>query len=478
MAFNHTDLALDSSGFFAQGMQVAIVGMDASAWEIRNSASLMYAALIMRMLGFRNLQKGELPRRAVTAADFFHRYPSLHSFLLQRLQRATQQLPAGFTGQQPSLFPILALLGRLRPSAAARKSDRDQHPLSPEAFVPLALLCGKAQPMAVRSLAAQSLAAVAPLGDSALVDHLLSQLPAAKEPISSQNLAHGTLLQLQQLVMAAALQGPPQELPSTQELAFSHILQEQNLKHSGLLKLKAASTALGDDQQAWTLAAWWATISLMEDEDEDVQSATASAAASAILGDGSASGAHVDWVQRRSFAFLFDDVGESPQHLQHLLDWIYSCRSRGMPCSPSMSTAAIASKVEQLIIWLGGIAKDLGSLVDRLQEQSGLEHTSAVLQVGTFRTAVFEQLTRALLGVQVAQAAFTDELRDAISMSVQQLKQLPLHPVLESLLDGAWSRLASAQDTALLKQGLGISVHELGHSRQPGLVLGSLTESF
>ncbi|KAK9830799.1 hypothetical protein WJX74_007694 [Apatococcus lobatus] len=830
MAFNHTDLALDSSGFFAQGMQVAIVGMDASAWEIRNSASLMYAALIMRMLGFRNLQKGELPRRAVTAADFFHRYPSLHSFLLQRLQRATQQLPAGFTGQQPSLFPILALLGRLRPSAAARKSDRDQHPLSPEAFVPLALLCGKAQPMAVRSLAAQSLAAVAPLGDSALVDHLLSQLPAAKEPISSQNLAHGTLLQLQQLVMAAsqflettpdwlqllparlqssashllspcacpavrsaflglfkslqaalpdparqqnsgleaqdgthagissktnadsaddsytavtpaaiaalqkavqyaanaalqstpgilavwpgihgdarsgkaapatdqssmanalqlpyqavwlkqatktllsgqgnsreqaalspqllqhpvsevraaaakalvtrALQGPPQELPSTQELAFSHILQEQNLKvlrrllflanlvptsrrahhssnahcllasatacdadshpvqrqmsesqpfsldsrarcssalvqrllilaqshdpdvrqgalcclgkivswathctplpvdvmpeldlphrgeqqtnhqiqqqpmtvaaaqlgpadtipcflalvaeavkpwqpwqvraaaaralqHSGLLKLKAASTALGDDQQAWTLAAWWATISLMEDEDEDVQSATASAAASAILGDGSASGAHVDWVQRRSFAFLFDDVGESPQHLQHLLDWIYR-----QLCHDACSSS---SKVEQLIIWLGGIAKDLGSLVDRLQEQSGLEHTSAVLQVGTFRTAVFEQLTRALLGVQVAQAAFTDELRDAISMSVQQLKQLPLHPVLESLLDGAWSRLASAQDTALLKQGLGISVHELGHSRQPGLVLGSLTESF
>ena len=31
--------------------------MDADAWEIRNSASLLYAALIMRILGFRNMQQ-------------------------------------------------------------------------------------------------------------------------------------------------------------------------------------------------------------------------------------------------------------------------------------------------------------------------------------------------------------------------------------------------------------------------------------
>ncbi len=39
------------------GMQLAIVDMTASAWEIRNAASLVYAALIMRMLGFRNLRQ-------------------------------------------------------------------------------------------------------------------------------------------------------------------------------------------------------------------------------------------------------------------------------------------------------------------------------------------------------------------------------------------------------------------------------------
>ena len=55
--------ALNSAAFSVlhAGMQVAIVDMTASAWEIRNAASLMFAALIMRMLGFRNLQKVTQP---------------------------------------------------------------------------------------------------------------------------------------------------------------------------------------------------------------------------------------------------------------------------------------------------------------------------------------------------------------------------------------------------------------------------------
>ena len=58
--------------------------------------------------------QGEVPRRAVTAAEFFHRYPPLHGFLLEQLREATTHLQADFTGVHPSLFPILALLARLR----------------------------------------------------------------------------------------------------------------------------------------------------------------------------------------------------------------------------------------------------------------------------------------------------------------------------------------------------------------------------
>ena len=58
--------------------------------------------------------QGESARRAITGAEFFNRYPSLHNFLLTQLQAASQQLQQGATLVHPSLFPVLALLSRLR----------------------------------------------------------------------------------------------------------------------------------------------------------------------------------------------------------------------------------------------------------------------------------------------------------------------------------------------------------------------------
>ncbi len=56
-------------------------------------------------------------KRAMTVADFFAQYPALHPFLLAQLQLATEQLEQGGMeggAMHPSLFPVLALLARLR----------------------------------------------------------------------------------------------------------------------------------------------------------------------------------------------------------------------------------------------------------------------------------------------------------------------------------------------------------------------------
>ena len=58
--------------------------------------------------------QGESARRAITGAEFFNRYPTLHPFLLTQLQAAAQQLSQGSSAVHPSLVPILALLSRLR----------------------------------------------------------------------------------------------------------------------------------------------------------------------------------------------------------------------------------------------------------------------------------------------------------------------------------------------------------------------------
>jgi len=59
------------------------------------------------------LLQGDGSNRAITGHDFFQRYPTLHPFLLSQLGSAVAELEAGNAGH-PSLYPVLALLARLR----------------------------------------------------------------------------------------------------------------------------------------------------------------------------------------------------------------------------------------------------------------------------------------------------------------------------------------------------------------------------
>lgn len=57
-----------------------------------------------------------MPKRAVTGAEFFNRFPLLHGYLLGQLQDAAQGVQTGTSQMHPSLYPILVLLSRLRHS--------------------------------------------------------------------------------------------------------------------------------------------------------------------------------------------------------------------------------------------------------------------------------------------------------------------------------------------------------------------------
>lgn len=55
-----------------------------------------------------------MPRRAITGAELFQRYPMLHPFLLGELRAAAAALAQDDQLLHPSLFPVLLLLSRLR----------------------------------------------------------------------------------------------------------------------------------------------------------------------------------------------------------------------------------------------------------------------------------------------------------------------------------------------------------------------------
>ncbi|KAJ6738928.1 THYROID ADENOMA-ASSOCIATED PROTEIN-like protein, partial [Salix koriyanagi] len=205
-AFNDTNLGTDTSGFAAEALIVSIRSFSSPYWEVRNSACLAYTALVRRMIGFLNLQKRESVRRALTGLEFFHRYPSLHPFLYNELNVATDALGDATSGcsesnlskvVHPSLCPVLILLSRLKPSTIA--SERGDG-LDPFIFMPFIRRCSTQSNLRVRVLASRALTGL--VSNEKLPTVLLnigfelpcmeSQIPASSFPSSLLNPSNGT----------------------------------------------------------------------------------------------------------------------------------------------------------------------------------------------------------------------------------------------------------------------------------------------
>ncbi|MCL7023252.1 hypothetical protein MKW94_028758 [Papaver nudicaule] len=204
-AFNDTNLSTDTSGFCAEALIIAIRSFSSPYWEVRNSACLAYTALVRRMLGFLNVQKRESARRALTALEFFHRYPALHPFLFNELKVATELLEDELSDHSkfnmgkvvhPSLCPILILLSRLKPSAVSCDAEDD---LDPFLFMQFVRRCSTQSNLKVRVLASRAL--------TGLVSN-------EKLPMVLQDIARGLPISRKQTLNNSTSSGSPQFVSS------------------------------------------------------------------------------------------------------------------------------------------------------------------------------------------------------------------------------------------------------------------------
>ncbi|QDZ22105.1 DUF2428 domain-containing protein [Chloropicon primus] len=212
--FNDSELATDTSGFFVEGLKLAIVGFGDSHWEVRNGASQLYSTLIVRMVGFKNVWKIESSRRAITSSEFFDRFQVLHPFFMSELSTAVSELERRDEESQqivpatlvhPSLLPILGVLSRLDCSLH-NKYTASVDALSPRRLAPLVQRCCNAQSLALRNLAADSLAPlIAPDETPGMWLELVGNVVRIQEGemtmgVRKPNVLHGTLRQLHILI--------------------------------------------------------------------------------------------------------------------------------------------------------------------------------------------------------------------------------------------------------------------------------------
>ncbi|KAI9004599.1 putative death-receptor fusion protein-domain-containing protein [Gaertneriomyces semiglobifer] len=187
------ELATTVRDSLGDAFALSISGFSSPAFPIRNCAAMLFATLTTKTLGTKKAKDEGSAVNSVTGREFFGRFPKLHGILLSELSSAVTLLKHG--GVHPTLYPILTILARLKPSVV---EGSDSH-LAMNSFRPLVSQCLSATIWKVREMSARAYASL--LLPTEIVEIVKELLKDAKRPGTS-NRIHGSLLAVLWVVRA------------------------------------------------------------------------------------------------------------------------------------------------------------------------------------------------------------------------------------------------------------------------------------
>lgn len=209
-------LAGDTREFIGDCIISSLIGYKDSLWTIRNSSTMCFAAIMLRVVDADKNADTTLvgsnerrTRHAATAKELFRSYPSLAVVLLALIEE--ENATSGY--QQvlhPTLFPLLLMLARLQPLCSQKVQPDNDGTL--DRFVDPIIKCLGHVHHKVRLVASRALAILCSSdseirdGSSrgAIIDKCIKRLSYfAKTKQISHNLDHGILLALKFLLRFA-----------------------------------------------------------------------------------------------------------------------------------------------------------------------------------------------------------------------------------------------------------------------------------
>ncbi|KAG5896481.1 hypothetical protein JTB14_005862 [Gonioctena quinquepunctata] len=217
--FRHSRLGEMVSAYIAQGVIVAITGFNSDTWSVRNTATLLYAALMTRMFGVQRTQDSEdlCLKNRLTVRVFFMRFPELFHFLLSTLAQESKN------SDSLLLHPVLMILARLYPS------HLEEYNTQMDQYLPHSTVCLSNPYYRTRDLAAR--ASVPLIRTDRISEHLDSIFDKLKQHRVRDNECHGILLQVSHILKSNNLT----EIPLTKYLQNSvHLLECVGKKFSNM----------------------------------------------------------------------------------------------------------------------------------------------------------------------------------------------------------------------------------------------------
>uniref|UniRef100_X2AWR9 tRNA (32-2'-O)-methyltransferase regulator THADA n=1 Tax=Capitella teleta TaxID=283909 RepID=X2AWR9_CAPTE len=195
--FRDTRLSEDVSPFIADGLQAAILGYGAQDWAVRNSSSLLFSALMVRIFGV-NRSRDETAKKNLLTDSILH----LH----------------------PGLYPVLMVLGRLVPSVMEGPSSS----VNLTAFIPHVIKCTSSPVYKTRMMAARAICPLVAKDDITRVLTMLFDI-IPSDGIFMHNQLHGILLQVDQILSEL------EDLPLGMQALICDCVSQRLVQHRRIL---------------------------------------------------------------------------------------------------------------------------------------------------------------------------------------------------------------------------------------------------
>lgn len=192
--FRCSDLGEPILAYIEDGIRIAIQGYEASSWIERNSSTLLFASLMVRIFGVQKTKDDEELniRNKMTGRIFFLRYPKLYDFFMEELEKASKFAERAECNSK--LHPLLLILNRLYPSSL----EGSESNLKVEKFIPHVTQCSGCVEQQTRILCAKFIANV--LRREMMMPRIREIIDILKTTNDdaglSANFSHGLLLQI------------------------------------------------------------------------------------------------------------------------------------------------------------------------------------------------------------------------------------------------------------------------------------------
>lgn len=149
---------------------LAVRGFLSTEWAIRNSAMMLFTAMVQRAIDSEKNDRGVGFHRTATVMEFFASFPSLHGLLLEQLRRqiclgAAEEKSLETVGHSTtsSLFPILLMFSKLRPAFTTAEISAKEHEYPVNEYVAFIMNCLCSRSFHIRQMASQALTSFIPL---------------------------------------------------------------------------------------------------------------------------------------------------------------------------------------------------------------------------------------------------------------------------------------------------------------------------